>query len=228
MGMSSFFIRLCKVLYAFKNEPTGQVDDFINRNLFVIIYPFSINQGEPVDMMSEEYGEAIQELNRSNELSFRLNKLSPLESDKRKELLAELLQEPLQEHTDIFTPLQIDFGRNLKIGKDVFINHSLTVMAIGGITIGNKVQIGPQVTIVTDNHDPDNRSVLRCKRVIIKDNVWIGARVVIMPGVTVGENAIIAGGAVVTKNVQANSVVGGCPAKVLKILLPGKGDERHD
>ena len=193
------------------------------KNLFA-----KLLQGEPVDMMSEEYGEAIQELNRSNELSFRLNKLSPLESYKRKELLAELLQEPLQEHTDIFTPLQIDFGRNLKIGKDVFINHSLTVMAIGGITIGDKVQIGPQVTIVTDNHDPDNRSVLRCKRVIIKDNVWIGARVVIMPGVTVGENAIIAGGAVVTKNVQANSVVGGCPAKVLKILLPGKGDERHD
>jgi acetyltransferase-like isoleucine patch superfamily enzyme len=175
-------------------------------------------KGEPVDMMSEEYGKAIRELNRSNDLSFRLNQLSPLETDRRKELFAKLLQEPLQEHTDIFTPVQIDFGCNLKIGKHVFINHSLTVMAIGGITIGDNVQIGPQVTIVTDNHDPVHRYVLRCKQVIIKNNVWIGARVVIMPGVTVGENSIIAGGAVVTKNVPPNTVAGGCPAKVLKNL----------
>ena len=70
--------------------------------------------------------------------------------------MEELLTEPLQGHTDIFTPVQIDFGRNLKIGKNVFINHSLTVMAIGGINIGDNVQIGSQVTIVTDNHVPDN------------------------------------------------------------------------
>ena len=177
-----------------------------------------LKHGEPVDMMSEEYGEAIKELNRSNELSFRLNQLSPLDRDRRKALLEELLTEPLHEHTDIFTPVQIDFGRNLKIGKNVFINHSLTVMAIGGIDIGDNVQIGPQVTIVTDNHDTDNRYVLHCKKVTIKNNAWIGARAVIMPGVTVGENAIIAGGAVVTKDVPDNTVAGGCPAKVLKQL----------
>ena len=91
-------------------------------------------------------------------------------------------------------------------------------MAIGGIEIGNNVQIGPQVTIVIDNHDSDNRNILCCKRVRIEDNVWIGARVVILPGVTIGENAIIAAGAVVVKDVSSNTVVGCCTAKVLKRL----------
>ena len=177
-----------------------------------------LRSGEAVDMMSAEYGKAIEELKRSNELSFQLNQLSPLNVGKRKALLAELLQAPLQGHSDIFTPVQIDFGCNFKLGHDVFINHSLTVMAIGGIEIGNNVQIGPQVTIVIDNHDSDNRNILCCKRVWIEDNVWIGARVVILPGVNIGENAIIAGGAVVVKDVPSNTVVGGCPAKVLKRL----------
>ena len=80
------------------------------------------------------------------------------------------------------------------------------------------VQIGPHVTIVTDNHDFENRYVLKCRPVHICKNAWIGASVTIMPGVTVGENAIVAGGAVVTKDVPANTIVGGNPAKVLKTL----------
>lgn len=93
--------------------------------------------GEPVDMMSAEYGKAIEELNRSNELSFQLNQLSPLNVGKRKALLAELLQAPLQGHSDIFTPVQIDFGCNLKLGHDVFINHSLTVTLNVKVVVSN-------------------------------------------------------------------------------------------
>lgn len=177
-----------------------------------------IKQGQPIDMMSKEYGEAIEELMRSNELSFRLNQLSPIEREKRHVLLSELLVEPLKEQTDIFTPLQIDFGKQLKIGKNVFINHSLAVMSIGGITIDDQVQIGPQVTIVTDNHDFENRMILHCLPVHIKQGAWIGARAMIMPGVTVGEKAVVAGGAVVTKDVPDYAVVAGCPAKVIRTL----------
>ena len=74
------------------------------------------------------------------------------------------------------------------------------------------------MTIVTDNHDLDNRYVLKCKRVAIGNNVWIGAGVNIMPGVHIGDNAVIAGGAVVTRDVPANTVVGGNPAKEIRKL----------
>ena len=78
------------------------------------------------------------------------------------------------------------------------------------------MQIGPNVTIATDNHDLKDRMVLSCKPVVIKDNVWIGACVTIMPGVTIGENAVIGGGAVVTKDVPANTIAAGVPAKVIR------------
>ncbi len=118
----------------------------------------------------------------------------------------------------IFTPVQIDFPKQITFGKNVFINHSFTAMSIGGIVIGDNVQIGPNVTIVTDNHDFKNRYVLKGKGVKIGKNAWIGAGAMIMPGVEIGENAVVAGGAVVTKNVPANTVVGGNPAKVIKEL----------
>ena len=91
-------------------------------------------------------------------------------------------------------------------------------MSAGGITIEDNVQIGPEVTMVTTNHDFNDRYTLICKGIHIKKNVWIGARAVILPGVTIGENAVIAGGAVVTKDVEPNTVVGGNPAKVIKRL----------
>jgi acetyltransferase-like isoleucine patch superfamily enzyme len=110
----------------------------------------------------------------------------------------------------------------MRFGKHVFINHSFTAMSVGGIYLGDRVQIGPHVTIVTDNHDFANRNVLICKPVKIGNGVWIGANVTILPGVTVGENAVIAAGAVVTKDVPANSIVGGNPARVIRML---KNDE---
>lgn len=124
-------------------------------------------------------------------------------------------------------PMQIDMGKNVKIGRHVFINHGLTIMARGGVDIGADVMIGPGVSLLTANHDLNDHQVLLCGKITIKKNAWIGAKAMILPGVTVGENAVVAGGAVVTKDVEANTVVGGNPARVLKYLAPADAKNRE-
>jgi acetyltransferase-like isoleucine patch superfamily enzyme len=122
--------------------------------------------------------------------------------------------------TTIFTPFHTNFGRFLKIGSNVFINHACSFLDLGGITIEDNVLIGPKVNLITENHplDPANRRSMMCKPILIKRNAWIGAAATILPGVTIGENAVVAAGAVVSKNVADNTVVGGVPAKLLKII----------
>ena len=176
-----------------------------------------LKSGEPVDMMSEEYQPVIEELHRADKALFHVNHSEP-NSEERNTALDELFDGSYPEGLGVFAPLQIDFPKQISFGKNVFINNSFTAMSIGGITIEDNVQIGPHVTVVTDNHDLKNRYVLKCKPVRICKNVWIGADVTIMPGVTIGENAVIAGGAVVTKDVPADSIVGGNPAKVIKMI----------
>ena len=89
---------------------------------------------------------------------------------------------------------------------------------MGGITIDDDVLIGPKVSLVTEQHPlvPSRRGELGTKPIHIKRNVWIGAGATILPGVTVGENSVVAAGAVVSKDVPANCVAGGIPAKVIK------------
>ena len=176
-----------------------------------------LKHGVPVDMMSEEYQPVIKELNRANIALYHINHTEPM-SDGNKEAMNELFGGAYPDGLTVLAPMQIDFPMQMTFGRNIFINHSFTAMSIGGIDMEDNVQIGPHVTIVTDNHDFDNRYVLKCRPVRICRNAWIGANVTIMPGVTVGENAVIAGGAVVTRDVPSNTVVGGNPAKVIKNL----------
>jgi acetyltransferase-like isoleucine patch superfamily enzyme len=176
-----------------------------------------LKSGEAVNMFEEEYGAAIQHMDVTRKLCFKINHTIP-ELNELLPLFGEMLEAPLQEGTVIIPPVHIDFGRQMSLGKHVFINHSCTCMSAGGITIEDNVQIGPEVTMVTTNHNFSDRYTLLCKGIHIKKNVWIGARAVILPGVTIGENAVIAGGAVVTKDVKPNAVVGGNPAKIIKQL----------
>ena len=118
----------------------------------------------------------------------------------------------------IFPPFYTDYGKNITIGKNVFINSGCCFQDQGGIEIGNNVLIGQQVVLATLNHDliPSKRSNMQPSPIQIGNDVWIGAHATILPGVTIGDGAVIAAGAVVTKDVPKNTVVAGVPAKVIK------------
>jgi acetyltransferase-like isoleucine patch superfamily enzyme len=115
-------------------------------------------------------------------------------------------------------PFHTDFGKNIMIGKNVFINTGCSFQDRGGISIGNGSLIGMNVTIATLNHGLplETRGTTTPFPVVIGENVWIGSNATILPGVTIGDNAVVAAGAVVTKNVPQNTVVAGVPAKKIK------------
>ena len=125
----------------------------------------------------------------------------------------------------LFPPFYTDCGKNTHFGQNVFVNSGCRFQDQGGIWIGDNALIGHNAVLATLNHDPDpaKRGNLIPAKIIIGNNVWLGANVTVLPGVTIGDGAIIAAGAVVTKNVPANTVVGGVPAKVIKSI--GGSDE---
>ena len=133
------------------------------------------------------------------------------------DILSIILDTKVQDVT-VFTPLYINYGKHISIGKNVFINFDCTFLALGGITIEDNVLIGPKVSLITESHplDPEQRKGLIGKPIHIKKNAWIGANATILPDVTIGENAIVAAGAVVSKDVPDNTIVGGIPAKFIK------------
>ena len=133
-------------------------------------------------------------------------------------LMSELTGENVPESLGLFPPFYTDCGKNIHIGKRVFINSGCKFQDQGGIYIGDDVLIGHNCVIATLNHvmDPDRRADMIPAPVHIGNKVWIGANVTILQGVTIGDGAVVAAGAVVNKNVPARSVVGGIPAKILK------------
>ena len=137
-----------------------------------------------------------------------------------RELFSELIGQKVDDSFGIFPPFNADYGQNIKVGKNVFINSGCCFQDQGGIEIGDNVLIGQQVVIATLNHDlnPQKRANMLPAPVKIGNGVWVGAHATILAGVTIGDGAVIAAGAVVNKDVPANAVVGGVPAKVLKTI----------
>ena len=138
--------------------------------------------------------------------------------DEVRRLMAKLTASEIDESFGMFPPFYTDCGKNIKIGKRVFINAGCQFQDQGGIKIGDDVLIGPQTIIATLNHDPnpEKRGGMIPKPVKIGDKMWLGARVTICPGVTIGEGAIVGAGAVVTKDVPPRTVVAGVPARIIK------------
>lgn len=142
-------------------------------------------------------------------------------------LFARLTSRPVDGDLLLVPPFYTDCGKNIHIGRKVFINTGCTMQDQGGIYIGDGALIGHHATIVTLNHDPDpeRRGDLHPKPVHIGERAWLGANVTVLPGVTIGDGAVVAAGAVVTKDVPADTVVAGVPAKIIKKI--GKQEERE-
>jgi acetyltransferase-like isoleucine patch superfamily enzyme len=140
------------------------------------------------------------------------------EPEEIRSLFSKLIGKPVDESFGLFPPFTTDFGKNISIGRNVFINSGCRFQDHGGITIGDGALIGHNVVLATLNHDidPGKRSNMYPKPIFIGNNVWIGANATILPGVTIGDGAIVAAGAVVTRNVPSNVIVGGVPAKIIK------------
>ena len=175
-----------------------------------------LKSGELIGLNDPEYPKVQDVVNRTIQLSARLNTATTI--DQIRERLSEIIGNKLDDSTTAFVPFYTNFGQFITIGKRVFINHACSFLDMGGITLEDDVLIGPKVNLITENHpiDPTDRRALICKPIVIKRNAWIGAAATILPGVTIGENAVVAAGAVVSKDVPANTVVGGVPARHLK------------
>lgn len=150
------------------------------------------------------------------------------EPDKVRELFFRLIEQPLDETFCLFPPFHTDYGKNIKVGKHVFINAGCFFQDQGGITLGDGVLIGHNVVLATLNHDEDPRlrHVLHPAPITIQNNVWIGSNATVVAGVTIGDGAIVAAGAVVTKDVPPNVIVGGVPARFIRQIDMTKGPKK--
>ena len=135
-------------------------------------------------------------------------------------LFSELTGRPVDESFGLFPPFYTDCGKNIHIGKNVFINMGCKFQDQGGIFIEDGALIGHNVVLATLNHaaSPKDRGSMIPAPIRIGKNVWVGANAVILPGVTIGDGAIVAAGAVVNRDVPENTVVGGVPAKVIRTI----------
>ena len=137
-----------------------------------------------------------------------------------REIMGRLIGKQVDRSFRMFPPFYTDFGKNITIGKDVFINSGCHFQDQGGIEIGDGALIGHNVVLATINHDlnPKENRKNHYAAIKIGAHVWIGSNATILPGVTIGDYAVVAAGAVVTQDVPAMTGVGGVPARVLKTI----------
>lgn len=137
-----------------------------------------------------------------------------------RELFSKLIGKPVEESFAMFPPFYSDCGKNITVGRNVFINSGCCFQDQGGIVIDDGALIGHQVVLATLNHNtaPDNRGTMHPASIHIGKHVWIGAHATVLPGITIGEGAIVAAGAVVTKDVPAKTIVAGVPAKIIRMI----------
>ncbi|MFD9985060.1 sugar O-acetyltransferase [Streptomyces massasporeus] len=141
------------------------------------------------------------------------------DAESARPLLSELLG-AVGEGVDLRPPVYVDYGSNISIGARTFVNYNLTALDVAPITIGEDCQIGPNVQLLTPTHpvepEPRRDKLEAARPIVIGDNVWLGGGVIVCPGVTIGDNAVVGAGAVVTRDVPADVVAVGNPARPVR------------
>ena len=161
--------------------------------------------------------QTAEELAKAKELRqniFRLNHTMP-DTEEYSDLLRQVFPN-LGEGCRVETPFSGVRTAHVKFGSNVILMPGCLMMAAGGITIDDEVQIAANAQLISNNHDLENRWVITCKPVHICRRAWIGAGATILPGVTVGENAVVGAGSVVTHDVEPDTIVAGNPARLIR------------
>ncbi|GEL12761.1 maltose O-acetyltransferase [Lapidilactobacillus concavus DSM 17758] len=163
--------------------------------------------------------EIAQLRQRAQGFTRRYNATTELNTVERKKLLAEYLDVPSND-AYIETPLHLDYGFNVHLGKNFYGNYELIILDTAAVTIGDNVMIGPRVSLLTAGHptpvDIRNSGIEYGHPITIGNNVWIGGNVVVNPGVTIGDNSVIGSGSVITKDIPANTIAVGNPCHILR------------
>ena len=178
-----------------------------------------VNSGERIIGGSPEHLFMTDMLQEALKITHKINNEYHT-PDEIQELFADLTDSPINKTLGLIPPFNTDFGKNIHIGDNVFINSGCKMQDQGGIFIGDDVLIGHNACLLTLNHDadPDFRADMHPEPIHIENKAWLGSNVTVLPGVRIGEGAIVAAGAVVTKDVEAGSIVGGVPAKFIKSI----------
>lgn len=165
--------------------------------------------------------ELLRERNRAKHLCFELNQTSPLETDKRRAIVKQLIPSA-DETTWIESTFHCDYGYNISLGKNFYANHGCTILDCNTIKIGSDCLLAPHVCISAATHPVEAAARARGDEftapISIGDKCWIGANATICQGITIGNNVVVGAGAVVNKSVPDNVIVGGVPAKILRRL----------
>ena len=175
------------------------------------------NAGEALEMDDDALEACNYFSQEAQKITFEING-SYHDFDEIRRLFSELIGRQVSEDFRLFPPFTTDFGKNIHLGKNVFINSGCRFQDQGGIYIGDNALIGHNVVMATLNHEenPLKRANLIAAPIKIGNDVWIGSNATILPGVTIGDGAIVAAGAVVTRDVLKNTIVGGVPAKYIR------------
>lgn len=158
---------------------------------------------------------------RAQRLTHLINTMDPTDHERRSDLLVELLG-ALGEGSEIRPPLQCDYGYQTHIGARTFVNWGLVSLDVATVTIGDDVQMGPNVQLLTATHpleaDPRRDKWEAAEPIVVGDNVWLGGGVIVCPGVTIGADTVVGAGSVVTRDLPPGVLAVGSPARVVRQL----------
>lgn len=164
-----------------------------------------------------------REIQERMALTDAYNSTPASEPERRREILTQLLA-AYGEDSEIRSPFYCEYGHQIRVGARTFANFGLTILDVAAVTVGDDVQIGPHVQLLTATH-PLAAQTRRdkweyAKPITIADNVWLGGGVIVCPGVTIGENTVVGAGSVVTRDLPANVLAVGAPATPIRPIDP--------